>query len=778
MKYNIITIVYWAVWLSVAFWPMRLTSQTCDLTISGRVLSADDQAPLAFANVVIKEKNIGVVADEEGRFQLSNICPGAYTIVCSRVGCDHAEHQIEVSGDLRFDFFLEEHGVKLDEVIIRERALAPPRTQAAEALSGADLESGKGLNLAEALRRIPGVNTLNTGATIAKPIIQGLHSNRVLILNNGVRQEGQQWGVEHAPEIDPFIADRVTVVKGANSVRYGADAIGGVILVEPRALRTQAGLGGELNVQGFSNGAVGVASGMIEGALEGKLPLSVRVQGTLKRGGNLRAPGYFLRNTGVLERNFSWNLGLRGARWESEIFYSNFFSLLGIFRDSHIGNLTDLQLAIEREHPLETSGFSYAIARPAQRVEHELLKWRGALATGDAGMLSLQITHQFNRRREFDVHRPAGVLPDQLDEANINFRIITRGADLLWEHRPWNNLRGSLGLHYQWQDNITTRGALIPDFTNHNAGVFWIERWRRPGSPLELEAGLRYDFRTMRVGRQGRDTIGQTLNFDSFSGSLGGVYTFPNHWRARLHFGTAWRPPHVSELYSDGVHHGSASYEKGRDDLVPERAYNTSLNVEWSDNDRFAASLTLYYNLIDNFIFLMPQERPVLTIRGAFPAFAYEQADARLMGLDWSFDYEWIPQFTLESRFSLLRARNRAVDDYLVFMPADRFQHGLRYDFRPKGEDGMPAPFLRLTMINVLEQTRAPAGIDYAPPPPGHTRFNLEGAMTLRWKRQSAEIGLAVFNLFNVRYREYLNRFRYFTDEPGRNISLRMKLIF
>src|SRR6201996_676176 len=139
-----------------------------------------------------------------------------------------------------------------------------------DTLGGKALQEIRGLSLGESLKGIAGVNSLQTGPSISKPVIHGVYSNRILILNNGVRQEGQNWGNDHAPEIDPFIATKLTVIKGPASIRYGSDAIGGVILVEPKALPASPGLGGKVDVVGMSNGQAGAASGMLEGAAGGK----------------------------------------------------------------------------------------------------------------------------------------------------------------------------------------------------------------------------------------------------------------------------------------------------------------------------------------------------------------------------------------------------------------------------------------------------------------------------------------------------------------------------
>src|ERR1700759_1533250 len=175
-----------------------------------------------------------------------------------------------------------------------------------DTIGGRQLEGARGLSWGESLKNIAGVNSLQTGPSISKPVIHGVYSNRILILNNGVRQEGQNWGNDHAPEIDPFIATKLSVIKGPASIRYGSDAIGGVVLVDPKDLRTAPGVGGEVNLVGMTNGRVGAASGMMEGGSASGL--SWRLQGTLKKAGNAQAPTYYLGNTGYNEDDYSATL--------------------------------------------------------------------------------------------------------------------------------------------------------------------------------------------------------------------------------------------------------------------------------------------------------------------------------------------------------------------------------------------------------------------------------------------------------------------------------------
>lgn len=756
-----------------------LHGQTCNITIKGRVLNAETGDPVAYANVVLKSENVGTVTDDLGNYMLTDVCAGDYTLVCSRIDCDHSEHQLSLTaGDVLVqDIFLQPQSIELGTVEVRGQAVHQHAISGEDHLSQDDLAATQGLNLGESLEKLPGVNTLKTGSSIAKPVVQGMSGQRILLLNNGVRLEGQQWGLEHAPEIDPFVAEKLTVIKGAGGLRYGADALGGVIMVEPKALPTDKALHGAVNLAGFSQGRTGLASGILETRIGEKLPISARIQGTVKRGGNMRTPDYFLDNTGLEEYNYSWALGTKKEKWSAELYYSSFFSRLGIFSGAHIGNLTDLQNAIARERPEDNGSFTYELGRPQQRIAHELFKAKATLETGESGTLSLQYARQFNRRQEFDAHKGYGTPPESFDDPEIEFEVTTHSSELNWEHKPIANIRGNIGAQVISQRNTTDRGALIPNYESLTAGVYWVERWKRYPSPFEVEGGIRYDIRQMDVGRQGRDSIGQSLDFSNFSGALGLIFKQPN-WRVRLSLGTAWRAPHVNELYSEGVHHGSASYEAGNADLQPERAINTNLGFDWQpENQPFRANVSLYYNRIQHYIFLEPSAHPVLTIRGAFPAFEYQQANARIMGLDAQFSWALTDQWSWNAQTSLLRGWNRELQDYLVFMPADRVSSTLRYQFSKVSEDSN-GPFVQFRVSQVFHQSRTPETGDYAPAPAAYFLMDLEAGTTLRLGKQPLELGLAVFNLANTRYREYLNRFRYFADEIGRNVSVRIKVPF
>ncbi len=745
----------------------------CHYTLKGKVKDADSNQPIAYVNVWIKEIDNGAITDENGNFAVSNLCRKAYTLEMSHVECQKHSEQVSIEGNTEGVFVLHHETKMLKNVVVTSKRVALEATQAKTDLYGAELDRNKGENLGEMLKSLSGVSSLNTGATISKPVVQGLHSDRVLMFNNGVRQEGQQWGLDHAPEIDPFIADRITVVKGAASIKYGVGAIGGVILVEPRALRDTLGIGGEVNMVGFSNGRTGVVSSMIEGKNQ---RFSWRVQGTAKKGGNLQTPQYFLNNTGVEELNGSAMLGFKWKTAVFEAFYSHFYTKIGILKDSHIGNLTDLKTAIERGRPIGDGAFNYDIARPAQRVNHDIVKLKTTFPTGESGNLSITTFFQQNLREEFDAHRPGGKIPVGFATPEIAFQLPSAGLRADWEHRPIHNFHGGGGAEGLFQSNNTYSGALIPDYTQSTIGAYWTERWRRYPSPFELEAGIRYDKRHLQVDSTRFGERNKQFDFANISASAGAIYHLSSKGKVTFNVGTAWRSPNVNELFSNGVHHGTASFERGDPNLVPERALNTSISVHY-DHEIFEIEATAFQNAINNFIYLKPEINPVLTIRGAFPAFSYNQTDAILRGGDFTASLHFVKNTVLRVKGTTLFAHDKTANDWLPLMPADKIETSIGIEnqsFRY-----LEKAYALLSLGLVKRQNRIPLSIDdLQSPPSGYGLVGLTMGGNLKICNQIIETTLKIDNLLNQSYRDYLDRMRYFANAPGRNISLKLKTRF
>jgi iron complex outermembrane recepter protein len=318
--------------------PQSFNAQNnCMLKITGKIIDLDDSKELEGTFVTIKNTSNTKITNEHGNFIFSNLCEGKYELIIQHIGCRDSIVVIDLKKDFKITIKLPHSAIELNEIDIMDKQADTKKTQTVNEIKGKELLGTHGQSLGESLKLVNGVTSLNTGSTISKPMIHGLQGYRILILNNGIRQEGQQWGNEHAPEIDPFIAQKLTVIKGANSVRYGSDAMAGVILVEPNDLPDTAAITGEVNLVGMSNGKTGVASGILQGYFDKVKYFSWRIQGTYKKGGTIKTPTYYLKNTGVEELNYSYTLGYHRKKFGAEFYYSQFNTKIGIFSGAHIG---------------------------------------------------------------------------------------------------------------------------------------------------------------------------------------------------------------------------------------------------------------------------------------------------------------------------------------------------------------------------------------------------------------------------------------------------------
>ncbi|MFN0036220.1 MAG: TonB-dependent receptor [Saprospiraceae bacterium] len=770
---------------------LGLNAQDCHFALRGHVTEAETNEPLAYATVFVKEIGKSISTDEEGYFALPNLCEKtAYTIEIRHIECAHFTQIVQLTENALMEFRLA-HDAVLNEVLVVEKSTAPPPTQSVATVGQADLEAAKGINLGETLKKLPGVTLLTSGATVAKPVIQGLHSNRVVLVNDGVTLQSQQWGSDHAPEIDPYTSDKISVVKGAAGVRYGAGAMAGAVVMEPSPLRKASGWSGWLTLGGFSNGRSGVASGSVDWRPRHG-SAAFRLQGTAKRSGNLRAPDYWLGNTGSAELNFSGMADWRRKRWQHTLSISQFNQEYGILRAAHTGSLTDLQLSIASETPRNNLDyFSYEIDRPRQQVQHNVLKYKTEFRLNEVWKLTGQYNFQYNQRREYDRGR-ANVIAD--NKPQVTFQLWSNTLDVALEHLPIRHWQGGVGVQAMQQLNYVSRGGYIPDYLGWGGSVWATERYRRFPMPWEFEAGLRYDYRWSHVTTTGNgsNNLDRDIAFGNVSGTLGAIYHFSPTLSAKLNTGYAWRPPHVNELFAKGAHHGAGTYEQGNPDLKAEKAWNTNLTLDWKTT-RASANVTVYRNQIQDFIFLnQPRDSVVLTIRGPFPAYFYQQSDAVLQGLDASASFDICPSLAAEGRFSTLFAQRMAQRDtpneqrdWLPLMPTDRYQYGLRWTIgaerkREGGEKG--ETFIRVLATTAVRQWRIPEeGLTKAAPPT-FTVLGLDAAHTfdLSFPKGNCplEIGLNIQNLTDLRYREYLDFFRYYVDMMGLNVGLRAKVVF
>lgn len=753
-----------------------ISQTTCNCTLKGKVISKESGEVILGSYVYMKGQKTKAQTDEKGNFKLEKICPGTYLLVCEMSSFNKVETLITLKDhdDLTKNLSLETHEEHLMEVLVTGKK-TENTSQLKGELSAEERSQRNGLSLGEMLKGISGVQSLQTGSSISKPIIHGMHSSRVIILNQGVRQEGQQWGSEHAPEVDPFVSKNIQVIKGPAGLRYGGDAIGGLILMEPNSLPDTSGILGEAQTIFFTNGRQFVTSGMLEGGFKNANGWGWRVQGTLKNGGNTKTANYYLANTGVEEQNFSTALGYKNQKFGTDLFISRFHSVVGIYSGSHIGNINDLKTAIASDRPFEIytpTNFIRALERPNQDIIHSLTKFKAYLNLTNK-TIRMNVAYQDNERLEFDVMR----LGKNIN--TLSFNLETLSSEILIDESNSSKLwKGKFGLTFLTQGNHTSgnrvnlptlTSSLLPNYYLSNLGIFALEKY--VNQKMEIDMGLRLDTKDIEIHRPiqnySTNIKRELTNYIGLSGSLGLKYHWTQNFENHLIFARAFRAPSPNELFSNGVHHGAGAYEIGDPFLKGETAYNISLNSLYR-TEKLELEIGLYTNTIHHFIYLKPlmekgEPAFITTVRGSFPAFTYEQINASFKGMDAQVSYSISESWSLQQKTSIVRAYDELNNTYLVNIPPDRFEYLIRYQFKKHKQ------YVSWGMTQISTQKRVEINADFSPPPKGYILGQVYWGISIN----KFDLGVSVTNAFNQAYRDYLNRFRYFAEDQGQNISFR-----
>ncbi|MDO5104588.1 TonB-dependent receptor [Capnocytophaga sp.] len=738
-------------------------------------LKIEDKSGQPLTGAVIHFLGKHYLSDTNGNVAITNLKAGTYPLRVSYLGYDDAQHQVKVPTSVSpFVVTMHESVNELSEIVVASRKEIAHRNTVVQLVGKEDLQRKSGESLAHVLASLRGVSMLQSGATIAKPIIHGLHSNRILILNNDIRQEGQQWGADHAPEIDPSVANRIAVVKGADAVRYGSDALGGVVLLSPEKLPYGDALHGEVSPSFASNGRKTATSLKLETAVPSLPQWAWRVQASAKRSGDVQTADYHLNNTGQQEQNVSVATGIEKERWNAELFYSRYYNETAVFYGSHIGNLDDLLARFEIGRPLTTYPFSYQINAPKQEVVHHLLKAKASVRLREAGKLTFQYAFQDNIRKEFNVRR--------LDRTRIpalNMHLSTHSADISWEN-VYGRWHSQLGAGASRQVNYNQPGTgvvpIIPNYASFGWGAFAIQKYS--SGKWEAEGGLRYDYKILNA--DGYDAFSQRYGgnrtFHNITYSLGGNYKVSDNWSLTSNIGVAWRAPHVSELYSNGLHHGAGTYDVGDENLQSETGVKWISSVGYQ-GEKLSVAADFFVQLIQNYIFDAPTGETKTLFSGVYPIFRYQQADAFFRGADLQLTYRFLPNWSYGLQASVVYANELRSEKYFPYIPSERISNEISFELPKLGR--WQAVYFSAKHRFVAKQTRFnPEQELVSDTPDAYNLFELGLGGKLPVGKQQIGVHLSAENLFNELYKEYTNRFRYYAHDLGRNIQLRLVYSF
>jgi iron complex outermembrane recepter protein len=773
--------------LLLPFYSLEGQSQeACNLLVKGRVCEHQTHAPLLGTTVFVKELGRGTVVAQDGSFAIEQLCHGVYHLEFRCMGYHtHVQRIVIEKHTTELPLIcLHESAALLDAVTVSGSFLdseAKRQSLHSTQLSQEELKKYQSITLSNALERIAGVSTINTGVGISKPVIRGMSQNRVRVNDLGIKQEDQQWGTDHGLQIDVFSVEEIEILRGAAALRYGADAIGGVINIRPAPFPFEATRKAAVQTSYRSNNDLFALSAFAE---QGNNDYFVRLRLSTQQYADYRVPATsFLYNTFVLpihdgrlkntagrEYNTSLQVGKVYSKSAIRLTISNFNQEAGLFPGT---------MGIPRSYQLRHDGNFRNIDLPNQYNNHLKTVLNHVRSFTDS-YLETDIGYQYNLRLEKSApHAHGNFIPDTDLALGLHLQTLS------WNSRWVQNLkRGerSIGINTQHQQNrIDGYEFLIPNYNSTTAGIFWIEE-RQFSSKIGFNGGLRYELAHHRAAETSviyynqdgsidqidKRNAALQRSFHNLTASAGIAYQINPQWNLKLNAANVFRPPHVVELTANGVHHGTFRHERGDADLQSERGYQADVVLSWTGK-RARISFSPFYNYFANYLFLRPAGR-FSPLPEAGQIYQYSQAEALHTGFELETQWQFSPKFEWNANFAYLYNLN--LDTYLPLPFTPPVTLFSEWEYKPFSQNKWKHTYLSFSVQHFAAQNRTDRNEKSTE---GYTLLNLRAGTQWQMGKRKIKMYTQVENLTNQVYMNHLSRYRLLNlPEAGRNVNLNL----
>ena len=750
--------------------------------------------PLFGAYLYIHDLQKGSTTDTQGNYQITNLPSGTFVIEVGFLGYGRRVVKTKIEGSTSLDIELTPAVTEMSEIVVTgisastERHLNPVPT-AIVSLHPSNSFSGN--NIIDIIANEPGIDQISTGGAISKPVIRGLGFNRVVVLNNGIRQEGQQWGDEHGIEIDQYSIDRVEIIKGSGSLMYGSDAIAGVIhFLPPKPVddgQIVANFSG-----GFqsNNGLMGYSL-MNAGNMKG---LNWRVLVSGKRASNYsNSFDGKVYNSGFEELNVSGTLGINKIWGFSNLHFGNFNQSLGLVEGERNNNGDFLKLVtvngnVEEQTVSDNDLTGYDINFPKQDINHLKIGSNNRFVFNNS-LLSVNFAYQQNNREEFA--DPLNPLSPELF-----FRLNTFNYDtkfLLPENKDWQTSIGINGMRQESENK--GKEFIIPEYSLFDIGAYMLSQ--KSFEKTHISGGLRYDTRVIWSDKLLLNPEGIITNendpsaeikFDSFntsfsniSGSLGVSHHLSDKSILKLNLSRGFRSPNLAELGSNGIHEGTFRYEIGDSQLAAETSLQFDMGLLYN-SEHVSFEVAVFNNSIQNYIYLQKLNSSnggdsIIDISDPAPLFKFTQGNARLVGGEVVIDIhphplDWLH---IENSFSYVRGIQLEVADSLrnlPFIPAPKIKSQIRGNIKKLGSS-IRSAFIMLETNYTFAQNNFLEAFDTESATGDYLLVNAGLGTEIINKKGDTflTISFTANNIFDKAYQSHLSRLKYASENiaTGRN---------
>lgn len=774
-------------------------------SLSGVIKDKETGELLTGVSIYVPDLKTGAISGKDGSYKINNLPKAKVLVQVSFIGYKLIAVYIDLNNTSVQDFELEESAAELNEVIVTGLSKAAEKNHTPTpitVIAPIQLLQNSSTNIIDALSKKPGISQITTGSGISKPVIRGLGYNRVVTVNDGIRQEGQQWGDEHGIEIDEYSVSKVEILKGPASLSYGSDAMAGVInLITAPTLPDGSIKGNILADYQTNNGLIGYSANFA-GNKNGFI-WNVRYSNKRAHAYQDKYDGYVL-NSGYKENTLSGIVGLNKSWGYSHLHFSSYNLTPGIVegaRDSETGKFVKpvaLNDSTEGEAIATDADFkSYTPLTPYQQVHHYKAVLNNSFIIGD-GSLKATLGWQQNQRQEY-----GDILKE--NQYGLYFLLNTINYDFRYILPEKNNLNISFGVNgmKQISQNKGTE-FLVPEYDLFDMGVFAIVK--KTIGKFDVSGGLRYDTRSEHgkdlylnsesakvadtyPGAYHQFTAFNSL-FSGVSGSIGATYQFSEMVYTKINASRGYRAPSIGEVGANGVHDGTIRYEIGDPNLKAEN----SLQLDYAiglNSKHVTAELDLFSNNIDNFIF----SRKLESVNGGdslnqgYSTFKFVAGNANLLGGEFSIDIhphplDWIH---FENSFSFVQSTQKDQPDstkYLPMTPAAKYTSELKVSAKKLGRH-LANAYAKIGVDNYFAQNKFYSAYGTETATPGYTLLNFGLGTDITSNNKTIfSLYINADNITDVAYQSHLSRLKYEAVNNvtgrtgvfnmGRNISFKL----
>lgn len=780
-------------------------------SMSGTVIDKANNTPLPGVTVYFPDLHVGASTDAQGHYEIKNLPKGKFLVEVHFIGYATLTQSVQVNGATNINFGLSTKVIEENEVVITGVSQATSLKQnptPVNIIRKDYLDANISTNIIDAVAKLPGVSQLTTGPAISKPFIRGLGYNRVVVIGDGIRQEGQQWGDEHGIEIDDYNVSKVEVLKGPASLVYGSDALAGVVNIVPPGPEPAGHVKGNIAANYLSNNGMISYHADLAGTTQNGFSWSAYGTQKFAHDYKNKYDGY-VYNSKFHNTNYGGSIGINKNWGSSVLRFTSFNQELGLVE----GDRNELGQFIKPVNDNGTAGEavatdndfkSYTIGLPRQQINHQKLVWDNNFYLHNGGRLNVILGYQWNRRQEF-----GNVLNPNTPELYLKLNTFNYGVK--YSFADMNGWQTSVGVNGMQQHNDILSGSefLVPGYNLFDAGIYAVtsKTWDK----LTFTGGLRFDNRHINVQGLMLDTDGKPVgsggeekfhalskNFSNISGSAGLSYATSDKVTLKANVARGFRAPNISEIGANGVHEGTIKYEYGNESLKPEVSTQGDIGVDFN-SEHVSMTGSLFYNHITNFIYSRKLSSvsgsdsiPVTDNAEGYAAFQYQQSTANLYGGEVMIDIHPHPIDWLhfENTFSYVKAVIANGSDstkYLPNIPAARWLSELKGKFRHVGGIFQNA-YAGIQMDWTFDQHNVYYAYQTETATPGYTLWNagIGADVVNRNKKVLFSLHLAANNITDVAYQNHLSRLKYAPENEvtgrvgvfnmGRNYSVKVAI--